>query len=154
MARSNKPRLPETADIYLRIREVLTLLNPWRDCNWDADGKPALNAIIGKLGEYVTREEVEDCRPGFNRDLAKKLCPRITTRIEGNLITIEHSQTYELDDRDRLPPHMIERMKRKSAKLLADRKAAKENKKNYYTRNRRARLEYQAAYRARKRLSA
>lgn len=57
----------------MTIKDVLVQLDPMADSDWTAEGLPAIAAVKDRLGTEVSRKQVTDAWPEFNRDLAIEL---------------------------------------------------------------------------------
>lgn len=52
----------------MEIKEALAQLDAFDDDQWTADGLPKLDVVSGMVGERVTRQQVTDAAPQFNRE--------------------------------------------------------------------------------------
>jgi len=65
-------RVPATPsdEARSRVAEAVTRLDPGDDDHWTQDGKPAVSAVSQILGGNVTRQDLDQICPGFNREAA------------------------------------------------------------------------------------
>lgn len=52
----------------MEIKEALEQLDVLDDDHWTTDGLPRVDAVEGILGRDVSRQDITDAAPGFNRD--------------------------------------------------------------------------------------
>lgn len=55
-----------------KIREILSQLDPLDDDQWTSDGAPKVEVVMSLLGEKVTRQDIVNSQPDFNREKAGK----------------------------------------------------------------------------------
>jgi hypothetical protein len=55
-----------------KIKAVLAQLDPLDDDQWTADGAPKVESVSALLGEKITRQDIVNAAPDFNREKAEK----------------------------------------------------------------------------------
>lgn len=53
------------------VAEALSMLDASNDSHWNSRKQPSVDALVALLGRTVTRAEIEEAAPGFDRDAAK-----------------------------------------------------------------------------------
>jgi hypothetical protein len=55
-----------------KLVDVLNTLDPENDEHWTQNGLASLDVVSEAVGEHVSRKDIEDAAPDFNRDVARE----------------------------------------------------------------------------------
>lgn len=91
-----------------KIREALALLDPSDDNHWTAQGLPAMDTVCDLVGERVTRVQVSEAAPGFERPRDDAPAegqgePNALPELAGD-VTISAEAPIVLDAKEPAPP--------------------------------------------------